>query len=395
MSDDDNRDFLVKELTSIKLLNGRYENIRCVNWPPKPGEDKKGYFSLVFKAVDTTSGRNVAIKVLDPCHLGDTYRLDCFKREPLILKHLSGKKRCLQLIEEMNQQYIKVPMATGLSIDFPCGYFVAEWHDHDIEDYFLNKDSFEARLKLVVFRNVVSAVEAIHNSNIFHRDLKPDNMKADSQDVSDRVIVVIDFGTAAQYASGKLLKDYSNQVGHSAYSAPETFLGFAGERDIAKFTDIYALGCMLYELFNDSLFFQDLITTTSYQLVLTSLGYKMSACSTVEEKLKCYHSEIPNLSKMVVPPDIAGSTSTLPVSIANVIRHLFNGLVKFEYNHRVSNFAHIRSRIDIAIRILDNQEHQKRVIDRKKMYKQKTIEKLLRKDARLNSFVNNSKSIPC
>ena len=98
---------------------------------------------------------------------------------------------------------------------------------------------------------------------------------------------------------------------------------------------------------------------------------------------------------MVVPPDIAGSTSTLPVSIANVIRHLFNGLVKFEYNTRISNFEHIRSRIDIAIRILDNQEHQKRVIDRKKMYKQKTIEKLLRKDARLNSFVNTSKSIPC
>lgn len=395
MSDNDNRDFLVKELTGIKLLNGRYENIQCVNWPPKPGEAKKGFFSLVFKAVDTTSGRDVAIKVLDPCHLGDSYRLDCFKREPLILKELSGKRRCLQLVEEMNYQTIKVKLAAGASIDFPCGYFVAKWLNHDIEDYFLNKDAFDAKLKLVVFRNVVSAVEAIHNCNIFHRDLKPDNMKADSLDVSNRVIVVIDFGTAAQYASGKLLKEYSFQVGHSAYSAPETFLGFAGEREIAKFTDIYALGCMLYELFNDSLFFQDLVTTTSYQLVLTSLGYKISTYSTIEEKIKCYHKEIEQLSKMVVPPDIADRTSTVPASISNVIRHLFNGLMKFDFKNRMSNFEAIRSRIDIAIRILDNQDHQKRVIDRKKLFKQKTIEKLLRKDARLDTFVSKIKSVPC
>lgn len=395
MSDNDNRDFLVKELTSIKSLNGRYENIKCVNWPPKPGEDKKGFFSLVFKAFDTTSGRDVAIKVLDPCHLGNAYRVDCFNREPFILKQLSGKKRCLQLVDGMNNQSIKVQIAPGSSFDFPCGYFVSEWLSHDIEDYFLNKDSFDAKLKLVVFRNIVSAVEAIHNCNIFHRDLKPDNMKADSQDVSNRVIVVIDFGTAAQYASGKLLNEYTFQVGHSAYSAPETFLGFAGERDIAKYTDIYALGCMLYELFNDSLFVQDLVSTTNYQLVLTSLGYKISTYPTMEEKIKCFHKEIVNLSKMVVPPDIAGSTSTMPVSISNVIRHLFNGLVKFDFKNRLSNFETIRSRIDIAIRILDNQEHQKRVMDRKKLYKQKTIEKLLRQDSRLNTFVSKTKSIPC
>jgi len=391
---DDNRNFVVNEFTKTKLLNGRYENIRCVNWPPNPGEDKKGFFSLVFKATDTTTGRDVAIKVLDPCHLGDVYRLDCFNREPSILKQLLGKRRCLQLVEEMNYHPIKVNLALGATFDIQCGYFVAEWLNYDIEDYFQNHDSFDAKLKLVVFRNVVSAVEAIHNCNVFHRDLKPDNMKADSLDLSNRIIVIIDFGTAAQYASGKLLKEYDFQVGANTYSAPETFLGFAGERELAKFTDIYALGCMLYELFNDSLFFHDLLTMTNYGLVMTSLGYKISTCKTMEEKVKCYHQEIALLSKMVIPPDIAGISSAVPLPISNIVRHLFNGLVKFDFKDRLRSFENIRSRIDVAVKILDDHEHQQRVIERKKLYKQKTIEKLQRKETRLNAFVDK-KRLPC
>jgi len=394
MSDDDNRDFLVNEVCKVKLLNDRYENIKCVNWPPKPGEDKRGCFSLVFKAFDSKAGKNVAIKFYDPFIPPDAYRMACFQREPDILNNLLGKRRCLQLIEGMSTHTVKVVVPGGLSIDLSCGFFVTDWVEYDIDDYFLGKEHNTAKAKLVLFRHIVSAVEAIHNCSVFHRDLKPDNMKADSIKPDDRMVLVIDFGTAARYVSSKLLKEY-RPVGANAYSAPETFLGFAGEREIAKLTDIYALGCMLYELFNDSYFIQGLISNPNINIALTSLWLKLANYTAMEDKIKCFKREVVNFYKVVEPPDIASAASTLPSSISHIIKYLYEGLVKFDYNQRQSNYDLIRSRIDIAIKILDNEIHQKKVIERKKQYKANLADKLQRKEAKLNHYLQNIKRIPC
>src|SRR6266496_4880484 len=136
MSGDANRDILVNALIKAKDLNGRYINIKCVNWPPNPGEYKRGYFSLVFKAYDTRESKDVAIKFYDPGNAPNVYRLNCFKREPEILKQLLDKKRCLQLVEEMAVHTIKVVIPGGLEFDLHCGYFVTDWIDYDIDDYF-------------------------------------------------------------------------------------------------------------------------------------------------------------------------------------------------------------------------------------------------------------------
>jgi len=392
---DDNRDFLVNEFVKITSLNGRYEQVECVNWPLASGEEKRGYFSLVFKALDNTTGKNVAIKVMDPSHLGDDYRINCFKREPKILTEIIGKKRCLQLVDEMRQHYIKVALPNGHQMDFPCDYFVTDWLDYNIDDYFLSKETFSSTIKLITFRHIVSSVEAIHSSNIFHRDLKPDNMRTDSQNIDDRFILVIDFGTAAQYDSGKLMPDYGYQVGHTMYSAPETFLGFAGERSIAKYTDVYALGCMLYELFNDSLYFTQCTSNANFGMALTALGFTLSAIPTIEEKIKCYNGAVGNYARMVEPPDFFGFNCTLPGCISGVVTPLYKSLVHFDYNKRLYNFDVLRTRIDKAIRALANEEYQKRSIEKRRIFKINAIRKAEEKQLRLNNYLNSAKRISC
>jgi len=221
---------------------------------------------LVFKAIDNTTGERVAIKFMDPDGTSDVYRIDCFKREPKIIKQLNGKKRCLQLIEELQKFNLEIITASGSKFPMPFEFFSTDWIEDDIDDYFLAKEDLSPIEKLKLFRLIVLAIEAIHNNYIFHRDLKPDNIRSDNKQ-GTLCAYVIDFGTAAQFDSKKILPGYSAQVGASLYSAPEAFLGFAGERGIAKITDFYALGCILYELFNKQLYFDVLINkNTNYTI---------------------------------------------------------------------------------------------------------------------------------
>ena len=394
-TDDANRDFLVSEICKISCLGGRFENLNCVNWPPKPGEEKRGFFSLVFSAFDLERGKRVAIKFMDPNHLIDDYRVNSFKREPKIMERFLGKSRCLQLVQGLNSHAIRIVLPTGMAVDFPCEYFVTEWLDYDIDDYFFSRDDSDAKTKLIVFRYIVSAIEAIHTNGVFHRDLKPDNMRATEEKLEDKVVFVIDFGTAAQYDSRKLLHEYSGQVGHSLYSAPETFLGFAGERAIAKHTDIYALGCMLYELFNDDFFLKEVVKNPAYHMLLTVLSSKLSLHSSIEGKLKCYDEELKFYGGMFQPPDFEADNCTLPASISGIIEPLYKQLVSFNYKTRIYDFELIRKRTDIAIRVLTNDALQRSILERKKALKQKAAEKVLMKQSRLIDYLEKRKRISC
>lgn len=395
MSSNQNSDFLVNELVKVTCLNNRYTDIKCVNWPPAPGENKRGNFSLVFKAFDMDKNKNVAIKFMDPNHLNNDYRINCFKREPKILSKIIGKPRCLQLVDNINSHIVKINLPNGHSIELSCDYFVTDWIDFDIDDYFFNKDGLSAKIKLLLFKQILLSVESIHKNAIFHRDLKPDNMRANSPNIDDKVVFIIDFGTAAQYDSVKILEEYAGQVGANLYSAPETFLGFSGERNIAKYTDIYALGCMLFELFNASLFFNELVLNPNYNVVMTALGINLLNCKSQQEKIECWNKNIHSFSSLLEPPDMVGNFNTIPASILSVIEPLYKDLVNFDFNKRLCDFDKIRTKIDLAIIIINNESYQKRVIEQRRMFKLKTIDKIKRKEAKLNTYLHNSKRITC
>lgn len=300
----------------------------------------------------------------------------------------------MQLIENLQVNNLDMSLPTGMSFVFRCEYFVTDWLDYDIDDYFLKQDEFAAKIKLLLFKQIVAGVEAIHTNHVFHRDLKPDNMRADVENIDDKTIFVIDFGTSAQYGSEKLRDKYVN-VGMGAYSAPETFLGFAGERDIAKFTDVFALGCMLYELFNDSYYFEELFKHGKYESMLSLLGMQLGSCKDMKERVAAYINNIGKFSQMVEPPKIMSDSCTLPKSITSIIEPLFLGMIDFNFKKRLYNFYLIRNRIDIAMKVLENEAKQKKISEQRKAKKAAQLVIIQQKDEKLKTYLSKKMSLLC
>lgn len=172
---------LITTLQGLQLLDGRFSTIRCVNVHPDKAE-KRGCFSLVFSARDTTSGKQVALKFLDPDPrvTANLYRGMAFERESAILNHLLNSQRCLQLVQELKFFDIDLPLANGETAKVLCKYFAVEWLDQEIDDFFLSTGHGSIE-KLRVFNNIILAVAALHRREVFHRDLKADNLRMSTE----------------------------------------------------------------------------------------------------------------------------------------------------------------------------------------------------------------------
>jgi serine/threonine protein kinase len=382
-----NSQHLIKTLESLQELENRYTQIKWVNYNAVTGEIR-GVFSLVFKAFDKVNQDFVALKFFDihPAKMFDQYRVDAFRREHEILKSLQNAHRCTQLVSAFSTYKLLIPQGSAAPLEIPCPYFAVAWIESEIDDFFERQDSYDCVEKLQLFNEIVLAVEALHRNGVHHRDIKPDNLRA-YYNGSERIVVAIDLGTAARAISPPIRGDYDGgPVGAGAFAAPEAICGLAGIRQIAPFTDTYALGCLLFQLFNRDLFVREFIVKNpNYQAVLTVMGLATTGVASDNARLQAWHQVLHKHARGITPVSILVSGNTVPAGIVTLLDALVQSMTSIDYRHRPKNLENVRHRIWSAIKVVENQRIYNKRLDDAKARRDARIAKLADRKLRLQA----------
>lgn len=118
-------------------------------------------------------------------------------------------------------------------------FIVMEYVDGETLDALIGRRYFAVEDALVTFKSICEAVKFIHENNIVHRDIKPQNIKLSSKGT----VKLLDFGIAKDAASDGLTR-VGGIVGTPNYLAPEQLMG----QPASQLTDIWALGVLFYEM---------------------------------------------------------------------------------------------------------------------------------------------------
>jgi len=212
-----------------------------------------GGMSKVFVAVEKKLGRRVVIKVLSP-DLAATLSTGRFQRE-------------IQLAASLQQANIVPVLSAGEVAGMP--WFTMPYVEGESLRVRLQRGPLSEREATNVLRDVARGLVYAHERGIVHRDIKPDNVL-----LSGEAAVVTDFGiakaiTAARTQAGPQatgITQVGTSLGTPAYMAPEQA---AGDPATDHRADIYAFGCMAFELVSGRPPFVD---TAPHKLLAAHLG---------------------------------------------------------------------------------------------------------------------------
>ena len=198
-----------------------------------------GGMGEVYQAHDTKLGRDVAIKVLPEAFAHDADRLSRFQLEAKMLAALN---------------HPNIATIYGLEQSGGTSYLVMELVPGEtLQDRIKREGAVPIEEALKIGVQIAEALEAAHEKSIIHRDLKPANVKL----TPEGKVKVLDFGLAKAFEGDPSSVDIGNSptlsqaatmqgviLGTAAYMSPEQARG----KQVDKRTDIWAFGCVLYEL---------------------------------------------------------------------------------------------------------------------------------------------------
>jgi Protein kinase domain len=189
----------------------------------------RGGMGTVYKAVDETLDREVAIKCLN-AELGDTDLLKRFRAEAVTLARLNHPN--IATLFELGDHDGQMMM-------------VMEYVRGETFDRVSQREGQMAVTRAAqLCAQVLDALEHAHRAGVVHRDLKPANLML----TQSGLVKVMDFGLARMIGTEHLTND-GYMVGTPAYMAPEQVLG----RDIDGRADLYAMGVVLFRLLTSQL----------------------------------------------------------------------------------------------------------------------------------------------
>ena len=194
-----------------------------------------GGMGEVYRARDTSLKRDVALKLLPETFAADSERLARFQREAEVLASLNHPNIAgiYGLAETDGIKALVMELVAG----------------EDLADR-IARGAIPMDEALPIARQIAEALEAAHEQGIIHRDLKPANIKLRP----DGTVKVLDFGLAKDWAAAgtaasptitsPALTEIGVILGTAAYMSPEQAKG----KPVDKRADIWAFGCVLYEM---------------------------------------------------------------------------------------------------------------------------------------------------
>lgn len=232
----------------------RIHNYRFVEWVGT------GSFSTVWRSKHTTSGTDVAIKVIQK----EGIDLVAFEREVNILKRINHPflVTLFDMFENEDSFFIVTEyMSNG-----------------NLFQYITNNGRLNETQARKIFTQLVLAIEYLHNSKkIVHRDLKLENVVLDMENN----IRVIDFGLSNMFTDSH--PTFVAACGSPPYASPEMIEGKMYDCS----TDIWSIGVMLYSLVTSSLPFDDQdLNTLCHKILYGEVKYPIYLSSSLIDLLK-------------------------------------------------------------------------------------------------------------
>ncbi|GAA3372302.1 serine/threonine protein kinase PkaE [Streptomyces sannanensis] len=213
-------------MTGGRIVAGRYELATLLG---------QGGMGQVWTAYDQRLDRRVAVKLLRPDRVAGADDADEVRRRFV--------RECRVTAQVDHPGLVTVHDAGSDGDDL---YLVMQYVEGaDLADHLAEHDPYPWPWTVAVAAQVCAVLSAVHAVPIVHRDLKPRNVMVRP----DGTIIVLDLGVASVIDSDTTrLTHTGSPIGSPAYMAPEQAMGGA----VGPYTDLYALGVLIYELLSGS-----------------------------------------------------------------------------------------------------------------------------------------------
>jgi serine/threonine-protein kinase len=204
-----------------------------------------GATSVVYEGRHTSSGRPVAVKVLDPEW--------CFHEE--VIKRFVNEASALEGLR--HARLITIYAQGRLTDERP--YMVLEWLPYSLNKALERADSgVPSRVAANAGAQIAEALSALHDRGVVHRDLKPANLLMADEDLASAEIKLADLGLAklpreatvqpggaAPLAVVHISTGGSDLLGTWEYMAPEQWIR---SKSVDPKADVYSLGVLLFQM---------------------------------------------------------------------------------------------------------------------------------------------------